>query len=201
MRSRRPKILKRFISIVSAIILSYFIINAVSIYNYSFKYSENKSDVAIVLGAGTSNGRISPVFAERINHSKYLYNKGLVKMIILTGGYGEGQKESDSEVAKKHLLNQGIPMNVILIEKRSRFTIENLEESKRIMDSLSFKSALIISDPLHMKRSMAMAEKVGINGQPSPTKTTMYRSFYPKAKSLIYETFYFSLREITGKNQ
>ena len=121
-------------------------------------------------------------------------------MIILTGGYGEGQKEPDSEVAKRFLLTQGVPGNIILVENKSRYTIENLRESKQIMDSLGMKSALIVSDPLHMKRSIELAQKIDINVQPSPTKTTMYRSFFPKVKSLIYETFYYSLGEISGRN-
>jgi uncharacterized SAM-binding protein YcdF (DUF218 family) len=88
----------------------------------------------------------------------------------------------------------------ILVEKKSRYTIENLIEAKKIMDSLNYKSALIISDPLHMKRSIELAKKLKIVCKPSPTKTTMYKSFVSKSKSLIYETFYFTLGEIIGKN-
>lgn len=191
---------KIIISLAIIIISCYFIFNGIRIYSYSFKYSEEISDVAIVLGAGTNCGKVSPVFKERINHSIYLYNEKKIKMIILTGGYSDGQSQSDSEIAKKYLLSQGVPKQVILIERKSRYTFENLIESEQIMDSLGLKSALIISDPLHMKRSIELAEKLKIDCKPSPTKTTMYRSFLPRAKSLMYETFYYSLGEIAGKN-
>ncbi|WP_052303999.1 YdcF family protein [Cellulophaga algicola] len=82
---------KKYI-IVFGLLLGYFVLNSVRIYNYSFEYNEHKSDVAIVLGAGTNIGKLSPVFKERINHSILLYNKGIVKKIILTGGFGKGQK-------------------------------------------------------------------------------------------------------------
>jgi uncharacterized SAM-binding protein YcdF (DUF218 family) len=194
---RKPKYI---LHCVTNLIVIYFILNAVRIYHYSFNYSEDISDAAIVLGAGSGNGKISPVFRERVNHSIYLYNKNRVKAIILTGGYGANQKQSDSEVAKKYLLSQGIPEHIIYIEKKSKYTIENLIEAKHIMDSLRFKSALIVTDPLHMKRSVDLAKKLNINCQPSPTKTTMYRSLLPKTKSLMYETLFYSLGEITGKN-
>ncbi|MFT5780463.1 MAG: uncharacterized SAM-binding protein YcdF (DUF218 family) [Crocinitomicaceae bacterium] len=173
--------------------------NGIIIYSYSFEYSEEKSDVAIVLGAGTNNGQVSPIFRERINHSIYLFNEKRVQMILLTGGYGDGQSRSDSEIAREYLVNKGVPNEVIIIEKKSRYTVENLKESVHIMDSLGLKSALIVSDPLHMKRSIALAEKFMIDCKPSPTKTTMYRSFLPKAKSLMYETFYYSIDRIIGK--
>ena len=191
---------KKTTYLVITLLLCYFVFNGFVIYSYSSNYSEDKCDVAIVLGAGTSNGHASSIFKERINHSKYLYNKRIIKKIIITGGYGEGQKQSDSEVGKKYLLTQGVPDNVVLIEKRSKYTIENLIESKHIMDSLGFNSALLVSDPMHMKRAIELAKQQEINCKPSPTKTTMYRSFFPKAKSLVYETFFYSLGRIVGKN-
>ncbi|BDD06766.1 YdcF family protein [Aureibacter tunicatorum] len=175
-------------------------INGVEIYKFSFRYSETKSDAAIVLGAGTTKGKVSPIFKERLNHSMYLLRKKSVNYIILTGGIDKNQKRSDSEIARDYLINNGILDKDILIEKHSKYTIENLIETKAIMDSLNLTSALVISDPLHMKRSIELAKNLKIKCQPSPTPSTMYRSFVPKAKSLIYETIFFSLGEATGHN-
>jgi len=185
---------KKYI-ILFGLILAYFLLNSIRIYKYSFIYFESKSDVAIVLGAGTNDGKLSPIFKERINHTILLYNKGIVDKIILTGGFGKGQKQSDSQTAKYYAIENGIPQNSIVIEEKSKFTTGNLQQSKQIMDSLGLKSALLVSDPLHMKRVIILAENYGINCKPSPTQTTMYKSFYPKVKQLLYETFYFSLRE------
>lgn len=194
------KKLKVIFLIISLVLAILFIFNSYRIYKFSFSYSENESDAAIVLGAGTSNYAVSPIFKERLNHSIYLYNKNKVNYIILTGGNGKGKNISDSEIAKNYIMMSGIPEEVILIEKKSKFTIENLIESKKIMDANSLKTALIISDPLHMKRSIKLAEKININCKPSPTKTTMFKTKYPKLKSLCYETFYYTLGQIIGKN-
>ncbi|MGX7668747.1 YdcF family protein [Flavobacterium pedocola] len=198
MKRNPSKKFKRILTLVLLVLLCYFIFNGFVIYKYSDEYSEKKSDVAIVLGGGTANGRMSPVFKERANHSIYLYHKKTIKKIILTGGFGTGQSRSDSEIAKDYLVAQGLPSEVIIVEKKSRYTIENLLEARQIMDSLGFRSALIVTDPLHMKRSITLAEALEMNCKPSPTKTTMYRSFWPKTESLVYETFYYSLGNLTG---
>ncbi|OJJ16999.1 hypothetical protein BKI52_30240 [marine bacterium AO1-C] len=189
------KLKKKKYIILIGILLGYFFINSIRIYNYSFEYYESKSDAAIVLGAGTKNGKLSPVFRERINHSILLYKKRVVDKIIFTGGFGEGQKQSDSRVAKNYALGNGISEKDILIEEKSRYTVENLKQSKQIMDSLGLTNALIVSDPMHMKRAMNLAKYYEIHCRPSPTKTTMYKSAKVKIRQLLYETFYFSLRE------
>jgi len=186
---------KKKYHILCGLLIAYFLINSVRIYNYSFQYNENDSDVAIVLGAATNEGKLSPVFRERVNHGILLLKKGVVDKIILTGGFGQLQKQSDSQTAKNYVLEKGIPENEIIIEEKSKYTIENLEQSKLIMDSLGLENALLVSDPLHMKRAMKLANYCGIDCMPSPTKTTMYKSVKTKTSQLLYETFYFSLRE------
>lgn len=189
---------RKYVVISLTAVLVYFVINAFRIYTYSSVYFETKSDVAIVLGAGTKNDKLSPVFTERINHSLILYQKGLIKKIIFTGGFGENEEQSDSQIAKAYAIECGIPEVDIFIEEKSRFTVENLFESKLILDSIGLKTVLLISDPLHMKRAMLLADQYAIDCKPSPTKTSMYQSVKSKSKSLLYETFYFSIREIMG---
>lgn len=175
----------------------FFIINSIRIYHYSSKYYEEKSDVAIVLGAATHKDQLSPVFKERINHVIYLFNNQFISEIILTGGYGQGQNLADSEIAKKYIMDAGIPEINIHNETNSHYTYENLIESKRIMDSLNFSTALIVSDPLHMKRSIALAESYDIDCKPSPTQSSMYRSTWTKFKFLMSESFYYTLGKIS----
>lgn len=151
--------------------------------------------MAIVLGAAADEGKLSPVFKERINHGILLYKKGMVNKIIFTGGFGKGQKQSESQTAKNYALVNGIPENDIFIEEMSNYTMENLEQAKQIMDSLGFTNALLVSDPLHMKRAMKLANYYEIDCRPSPTKTTMYKSTKTKVDQLLYETFFFSLTE------
>lgn len=174
-------------------------INAFRIHSYAANSFDTPSDVAIVLGAGSSQGKVSPVFRERINHGITLFQTGKVKKIIFTGGFGEGQNISDSEAAKRYAISKGLPATSILIEEKSTITFENVKQAKLLMAQHAFTSALIVSDPLHMKRAMTMCEALEINALPAPTPSTMYRSRKTKMKSLVYEAFYYSLGVMSGR--
>jgi uncharacterized SAM-binding protein YcdF (DUF218 family) len=66
------------------------------------------------------------------------------------------------------------------------------------MQKHGLKSAIIVSDPLHMKRAMMMAEDLGIEAASSPTPTTRYRSLQTKLGFLIREIYFFHHYIITG---
>ncbi len=173
------------------LILFYLIFAAIGIVNYGKIDEKTYSDVAIILGAGTSNDDVSPVYRERINHGIWLYENGYVDYLILTGGIGEGNGDSDAYVAKQYAISKSVPEQAIFIEEKSTITEENLENAKTIMDENSFNTAIIVSDPLHMKRAMLMADDYGIDACSSPTPTTMYRSFKTKLGFLAREEFFY----------
>src|SRR5690554_3020057 len=186
------RLIRKVVIFLTLSFSAYFIINTIRIYNYSSQYNEKKSDVAIVLGTSINKGEPSSIFKERINHSIYLYEKGFVDKILYTGGIEEGAVKSESEVARSYAMSRGIPTEDILIEEISKYTTENLSQAKRIMDSLQMNNALLVSDPLHMKRGALHAKNNEITFCPSPTKTSRYKSKSARFMQLMYETFFFS---------
>ena len=173
------------------IILFYLIFTAINIVNYGKIDEKAHSNVAVVLGAGTSNGEVSPVYRERINHGIWLYENDYVDYLILTGGIGEGNNVSDAYIAKQYAISKSVPEQAIFIEEKSTITEENLENAKAIMNENSFNTAIIVSDPLHMKRAMLIAGDYGIDACSSPTPTTLYRSFKTKTSFLAREEFFY----------
>ncbi len=148
-------------------------------------------DAAIVLGAATADGVVSPVYRERINHGIWLYENGYVDYLILTGGTGDGNTTSDALAAKNYAIDMGIPAHNIFIEEQSTITEENLQNAKKIMDENALETAIIVSDPLHMKRAMLMAKDYGITAYASPTTTSMYKSLKTKIPFLLREEFFY----------
>ena len=167
------------------------IITAVNIVQYGKLDERAHSDAAIVLGAATTDGAVSPVYRERINHGIWLYENRYVDYLILTGGIGKGNEISDAGVAKQYAIDMGVPDQAILIEEKSTITEENLKYAKTIMDDHSLDTAIIVSDPLHMKRAMLMASDYGIDACSSPTPTTMYRSAKTQIPFLAREVFFY----------
>ena len=163
----------------------------VGIVNYGKTDEKCSCEVAIVLGAATESGEVSPVYRERINHGIWLYQNQYVDHLIFTGGVGEGNTQSDAFAAKEYAVEKGIPAEAIFLEERSTITEENLKYAKEIMEENSWNTALIVSDPLHMKRAMLMAKDFGIESYSSPTPTSMYRSLKTKLPFLVREEFFY----------
>ena len=165
--------------------------NVFDICAFSAEDQKCRADVAVILGAAAYNGEVSPVYRERINHGITLYEEGYVDRLIVTGGTVDQGEESDASAAKKYLLSRGIPEEAVLMEDQSSITQENLENSKAIMEENGYETAIIVSDPLHMKRAMLLAEDAGITAYSSPTPSTRYISLRTKIPFLARETFYY----------
>lgn len=191
MQKSKHKIVKRSIIVISILIVSYLVITTANICIYATKDEVREADVAIVLGASVMSKGVSPVFRERLNHSITLYKKGYIDAIIVTGGIGEGNIRSDASIAKDYLVSQSIPEEKIFLEEQSTITQENLKYSKDIMNENGFETAIIVSDPLHMKRAILMAKDYDIQAYSSPTPTTMYRSIKTQIPFLAREEFFY----------
>lgn len=114
---KKKNLIKWLLIAIGIIIIVYIIVTTIIIWNYSFVDEKKATDVVIILGAGTTNGKVSPVFQERINHGIWLYKNGYTDKLIFTGGIGDGNEESDAYAAKQYATNQGISEEVILLEE------------------------------------------------------------------------------------
>ena len=191
MKEKKGRRKSCMIKLIFAAVLLTILLNAVCIWNYGKMDEKREADVCIILGAGTSAGKVSPVFEERLRHGIWLYRNGYVKKLILTGGYGAGNSYSDSYVAKLYVEAQGVPEADILIEEKSTITQENIFYAKEIMDQINAKTAILVSDPLHMKRAMLMANDTGMEVYSSPTPTSRYVGVKSKLKFLRREIFFY----------
>ena len=181
------KILYTIIGVV-ALLTSYL---GYSIIEFSHKNELVKADAAIVLGAAAWVEKPSPVLKERINHSIWLYKHGYVKKITFTGGRGKDAPYAESEVSKKYAMDKGIPETDILIETQSKITEENLEYAFDISRKHNLSTFILVSDPLHMKRSIVMAHNIGMTVYSSPTQTSVYKSFKSKTTFFFRELFFY----------
>lgn len=149
------------------------------------------SDAAIVLGAAINDEQPSPVFRERINHSVTLYQTGMVKQLIFTGGFGKHQTFAESEVARNYAIKAGVLAKNILIEKVSTTTHGNLLAAKQLMTQAHIHRVLIVSDPLHMKRAMTIATDLGLQAASAPTPSSRYQTWSTQSKFLARETYFY----------
>ena len=184
------KILKILSVILSTAILVAGLL-AWRIYSFGNTSSNAQADAAVVLGAAVWTNQVSPVFKERINHALNLYRKGQVRKLIFTGGQGNPGEPTESAAARDYAIQSGIPASDILIEEQSHTTYENILYAKQLADTHGIKKVLIVSDPLHEKRAMAMAEDAGLVAEASPTPSTRYQGVGSQLGLLAHETYYY----------
>ena len=60
-------------------------------------------------------------------------------------------------------------------------------------------TAIVVSDPLHMKRALRMARDLGIEASEGPTPTSRYRSWQAKGSFLLRELYFYHHYMATGQ--
>ena len=181
------RILRRYLLPIFLITLTYVVWSLWDITRVGNVDRDRNADCAIVFGAAAWHNKPSPVLEERLNHAIDLYNTKRVKALVLTGGHGEGAPFSESEVAYDYCLKKGVPRHAIRIETDSQTTQENVQEAKKIMESEKWETALLVSDPWHLKRCRKMARDLDLKVFTSATKSTRYHSFGARSQFLLRE--------------
>lgn len=157
-----------------------------------------QGETAIVLGAAVIGDQPSPVFAARLDHAARLYRTGRVARVLATGSRSPEDELSEAAAGSAWLQARDVPAAAILLEDRSLTTRQNLANAARVLGPDRIKPVLIVSDPLHMRRAMAMAAAGGFDAQPSPTPTTRYRSFGTQAPFLAREVWFMHVFWLAG---
>ena len=148
-------------------------------------------ETAIVLTGITNsrNGITDRVFfgkgADRLLHAVQLYRLGKINRILISGGSGNLIRKSVPEAIqlKKVFLNCGVPEADIILEERSRNTIESARYSKKLSDSLKIgQKFLLITSAFHIPRSFGCFEKEGLIVQAYPV------DFYSHDRNYDLET-------------
>jgi uncharacterized SAM-binding protein YcdF (DUF218 family) len=154
-----------------------------------------KYDLGIVLGGMTSYDKVNKeghfnMSSDRFIQVALLYKKGFIKKIIASGGQNGWHDEDDFIEAKfiaDNLIYLGIPSSDIIVEGKSRNTIENAEFSYKILDSLGLKKnkVVLITSAFHMPRAKETFEKASFVVRP-----------YPCAFSILPSSIRFSVDSI-----
>lgn len=168
------------------LISAYIIFTFFSLLIYSFLYrllpKNVDCDFIIVHGAGLLNGnQVSVLLARRLDKGIEVYNRSNQKAkLIVSGGQGADETVSEAQAMKEYLLAKGIREEAIILENKSTTTLENMQYSKKIMDSLMehYKTIFVTND-YHVFRTGTYAKKVGLQADGIGCKTALY--YWPNA--------------------
>ncbi len=115
-------------------------------------------DIALVLGCSIKNNKPSKMLRDRLNKGIELYNRGIVKKILISGDH---QKDySEVTVMYNYLIENGINDKDILVDKIGYSTSESLINYK---SDYSDKSVIIVTQKYHLFRALNIAKDLKIN--------------------------------------
>ena len=106
---------------------------------------------------------------DRLLHGFRLYRAGKAPLILISGGhvpmFGMGT-QTEAEAARSVLEEWGVPESAILVDTRSKNTVENGTFSRDLLASRGIHRALLVTSALHMPRAVAAFRKAGLEVEP-----------------------------------
>lgn len=125
-----------------------------------------KSDYAIVLGAAVQEtGAPSRIMRNRLAAAMEFMEKNPKAMVILSGGQGSDEPESEAQCMYDTLVSMGADPSRLILEDQSHTTRENLINSMEIITGqggTKHKIALVTSE-FHQRRAAYIADSLDID--------------------------------------
>lgn len=144
------------------------------------------ADAIIVLGSPLAGDVPGPALASRVRKAAELHEAKRSSWLILTGGLTRGSRRTESAGAARLARALGVPADKIVVEGRSQSTVENLIAARELMHGKKLRTAMIVSDPLHLRRAMMIADSLGIEASPAASDSPM--RWVTQARRLAIET-------------
>ena len=169
--------------------LSNFLLSKIEDYIQISKYPVQQLTGVIVLGGSFNSGLESKErnevslnsSVERLTKALEIYKKNPRLLILFSGFSGDLKPQgwSESDMAKKFFLDQGVRIDNLIFENQSRNTFENIKYSKDIISNYKGTWGLITSAS-HMPRSFFTFKKQGLILEPISVdyKTGTSRMFW-----------------------
>jgi uncharacterized SAM-binding protein YcdF (DUF218 family) len=141
-----------------------------------FKIPENpRGDVIILPGGGVYDkvpdlsgvGAPKEEMIARLVTAVRLQKMLNIPIIVSGGAVFKGRK-AEAPIVRRFLIDLGVPDKKVIIEDKSRDTIENARYTAEICRKVGYKKPILVTSAYHMRRSIVSFEKVGMKAVPFP---------------------------------
>ncbi len=143
-------------------------------------------DYVIVLGCKIRpDGTLYPLIRARVDRAIDFLNRqenltGKRGVLIPSGGKGSDEPEAEADAMARYMLEQGVPQEQILVENRSKTTLENLRFSRKLIEENTENAKVAFSTSnYHVYRGGILAAESGWNIDGMGSRTMWY--FWPNA--------------------
>ena len=185
---------------ISVLVLAGFVyvcLNIVQVWSVGRSNDAREVDAIVVMGVAQYDGRPSPQLQARLDHVLTLWNMGVAKLVVTTGGNQPGDRFTEARASADYLIAGGIPESSISMEDIGSTTLQSLQGVAEILHSRGLVSVEIVTDPYHALRSRLIAQDLGLSAYVSPTENSAVRGGAEKRR-MINEGLGLSLAHVIG---
>lgn len=129
-----------------------------------------QADVIVVLGTAQLNGKPGKALEARLIEAKRIFDLGYAQSIITVGAGAPGDRTTEAASSKYWLRKNGVPSKKITAIEEGRDTLVSTKAYAALMKKRYVSDVIIVTDPFHCKRAMAMANDQGIVSTCSPVQ-------------------------------
>lgn len=146
---------------------------------------KNNFDAVIILGHGQKKREIGEILKNRLDKAFEVFQENKEAKMILSGGKNYSKDFSEAEIMSKYLESRGVEKGKIILEDKSRDTIQNLRNSKVIIEQNNFRNIALVTSDFHLKRAEMIAKNLGLDVVGISAVTSKYK----KLTFLVSEFF------------
>ncbi len=132
-------------------------------------HSKERFDAIVVLGAAVgADGRPGKALRRRVAEGVRRHEAGAAPVLLLSGGMGGGPGggvPAEAEAMRDLALAAGVAEARLVLETESRSTLENARCSARIMRARGWRRALVVTDAVHLPRTLLAFRALGIEAK------------------------------------
>ena len=119
------------------------------------------ADAAVVLGARAyADGRPSDALADRVRTACGLYQDGLVRRLIFSGGPGDGAIH-ETEAMKRMAMGLGVKAEDIWLDKAGVNTQATVKNTETLLRQWHASRVLVVSHDYHLPRVKLTYQRAG----------------------------------------
>ena len=123
-----------------------------------------------------------------MDESIRLYQRGLVRTLLMSGAVDPGNGHSEPLVMKARAVERGVPEAAILLDEAGVDTASTVRNSARLLRAAGLQRALVVSHYYHQPRVKMLFDRAGVRAYTVPARMQ---------RRMLKEP-YFVLREIAA---
>jgi uncharacterized SAM-binding protein YcdF (DUF218 family) len=175
---RPVRLVLKIVGLLVAAVIVYFAVTLVQVWLTSREYDPQPAQAIVVMGAAQYDGVPSPDLQARLDEALILYRQGYAPLVAVTGSKEPGDQFTEAESGARYLESQKPPVPADdILEAGGNDSWSNLADLAPELRDRGVHTILMVTDPFHEDRSMAIASDLGFTPHPTPTHTSPITGF------------------------